>query len=219
MNYKAVIYDLDGTILDSRADIVNTTKATIKHMGGVMLDDSVIHHYVGKGLIDLVRQSLGDITTEELNRAVVFFNAHYHEHCIDESRLYAGCTELVHELKIKNINQAIFTNKPQTHTDVILKGLECREWFDHVHGAETGHAYKPDLKTTEHVLKTLGVSAAETLMIGDSSVDFHTAKNAGMDCVLLFHGYSTRAEILAFKDEALALCEDLQELRVILQNI
>lgn len=219
MKYKAVIYDLDGTILDSRADIVATTKATIEYMNGKMLADSEIYSYVGKGLMDLVRQSLGEIAEDELKRAVDFFNEHYHAHCLDESRLYAGTAELVSELQIQKVKQAIFTNKPQAHTDTIIAGLHCGDWFDYVHGAQNGHDYKPNIKTTEHVLKTIGVSASEALMIGDSHVDFETAKNAGMDCVLLFHGYSTRAEILAFKDEALALCENVHALWDVLKKL
>ena len=213
MKYKAIIYDLDGTLLDSRRDIVNTTNATIIKLGGKPLTDDQVYACVGKGVVDLVRNALPRQDDEYLDLARKCFDDHYHENCLVESDLYPGGYELISELSSLGIKQAIFTNKPQNFTDKIMAGLAIEHHFHAILGAENGYPFKPAREGTDYLLGKLGSEAKETLMVGDSIVDLQTAQNVGMDCVLMLDGYSLRDELLAFKQDVVSFCETMADLR------
>lgn len=216
MKYEAIIYDLDGTLVDSRKDIANTTNATIVKHGGIPLPDKQIFEYVGGGVRDLVAQAAPHFDEETILEALKFFDVHYLDHCLDETCLYPGAAELIAELSKMKIAQAIFTNKPQHFTDKIMAGLEIEHHFHVSLGANNGYPNKPERDGTDFILGKLGSQPEKTLMVGDSIVDLKTAQNVGMDCVLMLDGYTTREVLYSVKHQAVRLCETFAELRAFL---
>lgn len=217
--YKAMIFDLDGTLLNSKKDISLATNATIEEMGGKRLAEEEIARYVGRGVRDLIRDALHKVKGTNLEeRALTFFKAYYLEHCLDHTRLFKPGEEVLEVLHSKNIKMAVWTNKPQEYTDKILKGLQVEHYFQMILGAEGEYPNKPATEGTNAILNILDVQPHEALMIGDSIVDFQTAENIGMDCALNLNGFSTREEMMALKGQAKYLYEDLGFLLELVQN-
>lgn len=208
--YKAFIFDLDGTLLDSKKDIAVATNETIAHMGGQRLSEEVISTFVGHGVRDLIRQAIAhNHSQSKEDEALRYFTEYYLAHCLDHTRLFPFGNEVIAELKLKGARLAVLTNKPQNYTDKILSGLGLTDSFEIIIGAESGYPNKPARPATEAILQHLNVAPSETLMVGDSVVDLQTAENVGMDCALALNGFSTRDEILALKSRATIVYEDL----------
>lgn len=210
--YRAVIFDLDGTLIDSKQDIVTATNATLVAMGGQALPADLVASYVGHGVRDLVRGSLqaaGVVDREE--ETLNFFREFYLEHCLDSTVLFPGVQKLLDDLKQQGIKMAVFTNKPQIYTDRILSGLGISHYFAFVLGSDNGFPNKPDLQGSGEILRQLDVTASQTLMVGDSDVDLKTAQNAGMGCALYLMGFVKAEIILGFKTEARLVFEDFSE--------
>jgi phosphoglycolate phosphatase len=212
--YEALIFDLDGTLIDSKKDISVATNETIAHMGGGRLPEETIATFVGRGVKDLIRDALkGSRGPVQEQEALRFFESYYFEHCLDHTRLFPGARETLNELALRGVKFAVLTNKPQTYTDKILSGLGIAGMFGMVVGAEAGFPNKPDRAGGNAILAKLIVSAERALMVGDSIVDLQTAENVGMDCALSLNGFSTREEILKLKARADYLYEEIPFLR------
>lgn len=215
-NYEAMIFDLDGTLIDSKKDISIATNETIAHMGGERLPEEEIATFVGRGVRELIRDALkGSRGHAQEAEALRFFESYYFEHCLDHTRLYPGAKETLNELALRGVKLAVLTNKPQVYTDKILAGLGIAGMFGMAVGAEAEFPNKPDRAGGNAILVNLLVSAERTLMVGDSIVDLQTAENVGMDCALSLNGFSTREEILALKPRADYLYEEISFLRAL----
>lgn len=204
--YKTMIFDLDGTLLDSKKDIVVATDATIRHVGGTPLSEAVIASFVGHGVRDLIRNAIqGDVAKEA--EATRFFREYYLGHCTDHSRFFPGAVEALEELARRGVRFAVHTNKPQVYTDRILDALGVTRFFEAVIGAEAGFPNKPARTGSDALLVRLRAAPSETLMVGDSVVDLETAEAVGMDCALSLNGFATREEILALEERATHIYE------------
>lgn len=213
--YSAIIFDLDGTLIDSKRDIVTATNATLKAMGAKPLPADVVAAHVGQGVRDLIRGTLsaaGVRGPETEDETIAHFFKFYMAHCLDTTCLFDGVPELLESLKNHGVKMAIFTNKPQIYTDRILDGLGVTPYFQCVLGSDNGYPNKPDPTGTAMILKTFGVSARETLMVGDSDVDLMTAQNMDMDCALYLKGFSTRAQILSLAKQTKLVFDDFADL-------
>lgn len=212
--YEAMIFDLDGTLIDSKKDISQATNETIAHLGGKRLPEEAIAGFVGRGVRELIRDALKDSRGHGREaEAVAFFESYYLEHCLDHTRLYPGARETLDELATRGVKFAVLTNKPQVYSDKILAGLGVAGLFSVAIGAEAGYPNKPDRAGGNAILAKLLVSAERALMVGDTIVDLHVAENVGMDCALNLDGFSTREEILALKGRARYLYEDISFLK------
>lgn len=216
--YQAIIHDLDGTLIDSKKDIVASVNVMLAKYGGQKFSDAEIHKLVGHGADDLVRQALPHLDAAQQADALDYFLRYYLEHCLDQTKLCPFAKEAVKIFSKSGVKQAVWTNKPQPITDAIIEGLKLKKYFTVVLGAENGFAHKPDPDGTRHVLQQLGVEPKEVLMIGDSPVDFETARNVGMDCVLLRSGYARHEDLDVFKDRVVAICENYQEMMACVFN-
>src|SRR6476660_1875350 len=176
---KALIFDLDGTLSDSKQDLILSVNATLRAIGREELPADLVASYVGSGAPVLISRALGGSPdSEELQRALKFFLEHYVEHKLDHTRAYPGVRETLEELR--GTQMAVLTNKPVNISVRILEGLGLAEYFKVIYGGNSFTTKKPDPLGANTILGELGITAQEAAMVGDSEVDVQTARNAGM---------------------------------------
>jgi phosphoglycolate phosphatase len=185
---QLVIFDLDGTLIDSERDLVLSVNAARAHMGMGPLDHHLIASYVGNGAPVLIRRALGETATqEEIDRALQYFLAYYREHMLDNTRLYPGVRESLERLDEAGVLMAVLTNKPVRFSEALVEGLGVAAHFRRVYGGNSFREKKPYPVGVQTLLEELSAAAGSTLMVGDSAVDIRTARNAGiLSCGVTF---------------------------------
>ena len=188
---KLLVFDLDGTLIDSARDLCNSVNAALEHMGRPALEDGIIASFVGNGAPMLVRRSLAvengvapdEIHDEELATAYTFFLDHYRAHKLDFTRAYDGVLESLAALHLMADGtrrpMAVLTNKPVRPARAICEGLGMGEFFFRICGGDSFPLKKPDPMGLRSLMGEANVRPEQTLMIGDSKVDVQTARNAG----------------------------------------
>jgi phosphoglycolate phosphatase len=185
-----LIFDLDGTLIDSRLDLAQAVNATRRHMGKEPLSNERVYSYVGNGAPVLIRRAMGEAATEaELQEALEFFLEYYGAHDMDFTRLYPGVQESLDRLKAAGKRMAVLTNKPVRMSRHIVEGLGVAGHFFQVYGGNSFEFKKPNPIGAEALMKEAGADRASTLMVGDSSVDVQTARNAGIPCCGVTYGF------------------------------
>ena len=182
------IFDLDGTLIDSKDDLVNSVNAMLRETGRDELPSTTIAGYIGHGAPQLIASTLGP-NSEESDRktALAVFLAHYEKHNLDVTRAYPGVEETLSALK--NRSMAVLTNKPLKMTMQILEGLALAKYFSAVYGGDSFEKKKPHPLGALSILKQLSAQASHAAMVGDSDVDIQTARNAGMHAVAVTYGF------------------------------
>jgi phosphoglycolate phosphatase len=181
---KLLIFDLDGTLIDSRLDLVNSVNATLQHFHRPELPPEIIATYVGDGAPMLMRRALGDPKDEAfLAEALAYFLAYYRVHKLDHTHVYPGVTEMLGALR-KDGNRgqrhlAVLSNKPVNPSRQIVEALGLKPFFDQVYGGNSFATKKPDPEGARKLMEEAGASSEETIIIGDSSIDILTGQNAG----------------------------------------
>ncbi len=184
-----VIFDLDGTLVDSKQDLCNSVNATRSYMGMEPLPDDVVASYVGNGAPVLIKRAMGEGATEaQLEQALAYFLSYYREHMLDYTRDYPGVRECLAELRGRRIKMAVLTNKPVRFSKEILVGLKLGDYFFQVYGGNSFVEKKPHPVGIETLIEEAGTSRDRTWMVGDSSVDVLTARNAGVKAVGVTYG-------------------------------
>src|SRR5579862_2847354 len=171
---KLLIFDLDGTLIDSRLDLIHSVNAMLRHFKKPELPGDVIATYVGDGAPMLVRRALGDPKDESfVHEALNYFLAYYRVHKLDHTHLYPGILEMLAAVQnTSNGSRRIFSvlsNKPVNQSRAIVDALGMRPFFTSVHGGNSFATKKPDPLGANEILKETGVRPEETLMVGDSS--------------------------------------------------
>jgi phosphoglycolate phosphatase len=185
-----LIFDLDGTLIDSRLDLANAVNATRRHMGKEPLSNERVYSYVGNGAPVLIRRAMGDQATEaELQEALEFFLEYYREHDLDETTLYPGVKESLARLAAAAKRMAVLTNKPLRMSQHIVNGLGVGEYFMKVYGGNSFEFKKPNPIGIHTLMEITGIGADRTMMVGDSAVDVATARNAGVRCCGVTYGF------------------------------
>lgn len=184
---RLLIFDLDGTLVDSSQDLANAVNAARAGMGLGALGHEQIRGFIGHGAPILVRRALGpDASDADVERALDFFRAHYRAHLLDYTKAYPGVEDALRELASRGFASderramAVLTNKPTDFSEVILEGLGLRRYFRRVYGGESFAWKKPHPIGVQALLDELKATPGEALMIGDSEVDIETARNAGV---------------------------------------
>jgi phosphoglycolate phosphatase len=188
---KLLIFDLDGTLIDSRQDLVNSVNAMLQHLGRPVLPGEVIASYVGDGAPMLVRRALGDPDDGAyFHGALRFFLDYYREHKLDHTYVYAGIREALRELGGDGRKMAVLTNKPVVPSKQIVETLGLNDFFVQVYGGNSFHTKKPDPHGARTLLEETGTRPDEAVIIGDSDVDVLTGRNAGLWTVGVTYGFA-----------------------------
>lgn len=207
---NTIIFDLDGTLLDTLDDLRDSVNVTLTHFGWEPRSLEEIRHFVGNGLRKLMeRATPEDCSNDQFEEAFDFFRKYYVEHCRIKTKPYNGIFKLLAVLKEKGCRMAIVSNK----NDAAVKELS-KDYFDEyvavAIGEREGVARKPAPDSVFAALKELGSSAEDTVYVGDSEVDYATAKNSGLDCILVSWGFRDK-ELLQSLEGAVVV-DDWEEL-------
>jgi phosphoglycolate phosphatase len=190
VSIQLAIFDLDGTLIDSRQDLANAVNATRAHMGLGALDNQRVYSYVGNGAPELIRRSLAKAAGDaEIPIALKFFLGYYRAHVLDCTTLFPGVQESLERLHQAGKRMAVLTNKPEDMSRAIVKGLGTAGYFFRVYGGDSLETRKPDPMGAAALMREAGATRASTVMVGDSSVDVVTARNAGIACCAVTYGF------------------------------
>lgn len=184
-----LIFDLDGTLIDSKLDLAHAVNATRAHLGKSPLAHELIFSYVGNGAPMLIRRAFPDASEEQLATALQHFLDYYREHMLDYTVLYPGVRETLAKLDNGNRRLAVLTNKPVRISAAILDGLDVGKHFFRVYGGNSFEQKKPNPIGIETLLREAGARKECTVMVGDSAVDVQTARNAGISCCGVTYGF------------------------------
>jgi len=192
---QLLIFDLDGTLIDSRLDLVHSVNAMLRNFGRPELPDKVIATYVGDGAPMLVRRALGDPEDEGLlAQALEYFLFYYREHKLDFTHVYDGVTEMLAAIQNSNHGPrrrlAVLSNKPVNPSRAIVEALGLKPFFAAVYGGNSFPTKKPDPLGAETILSELGGIPEETLIVGDSSNDVLTGRAAGLWTCGVTYGFA-----------------------------
>jgi phosphoglycolate phosphatase len=181
---KLLIFDLDGTLIDSRLDLVHSVNATLRHMKRPELPDDVIASYVGDGAPALIGRALGTEANDEklVRSGLEYFLSYYREHKLDHTHLYAGINEALATLGNSHNGlprkMAVLSNKPVNPSRAIVEALGLSPYFGRVYGGNSFATKKPDPEGAKTILREMAVGPKQTLFVGDSGVDVLTGRNA-----------------------------------------
>jgi len=178
--YRHVCFDLDGTLVDSRADLAEAVNRVLAELGRSPMPIAVVQGFVGDGARKLVERALGaEPAAERVDDALARFLDHYGRHLLDATRPYPGIPQLLEALRARTVTLSVLTNKPEGMSRAILDGLGLGRLFIAVVGGDTLPRRKPDPAGVEHLLQLGGGTRDEILLVGDSAVDVRTARAAG----------------------------------------
>ena len=193
---KLVIFDLDGTLIDSRLDLVNSVNAAIRHIGKPELPEHIIASYVGDGAPALIQRALGGETVDEalIRKGLEFFLTYYREHKLDHTTIYEGIETALTQIQGSGNGvprkMAVLTNKPVNPSRAIVEALGLQPYFSQVYGGNSFETKKPDPEGARKLLSESGVRPEQAAIVGDSHTDIETGHNAGLWTVGVTYGFA-----------------------------
>jgi len=188
-SFLLVVFDLDGTLVDSRRDLADAANAVIAECGGAPLPEDRIGRMVGDGAATLVARVFAASAIPAPPDALARFLAVYERHLLDYTRPYDGIVDVLAHLSRRS-RLALLTNKPLASTREILRGLQLEQFFDDaIVGGDGPLPRKPHPAGLEHLIANAGVERAQTVLVGDSVIDWKTARNASISIWLAGYGF------------------------------
>jgi len=188
-----LIFDLDGTLVDTKKDIAVAANHTLEKLGLPPVPEKTVHSYVGKGISNLMEGCLGPTRSSELKEAVRLFREHYGAHLTVHSRLYPGVLKVLKHFDQKK--KAVLSNKIESFSSTILIQLNVLDHFDMVWGGDSGPEMKPHPHGIQTILDQLKVVPDQAVLIGDSTVDIQTGKNSGVKTCAVTYGFDTKEKL------------------------
>jgi phosphoglycolate phosphatase len=194
-NIDLIIFDLDGTLIDSKVDIADSVNFTLRELNLREIPNELIYTYVGNGVEPLIRRALETTGGNGgVDKALDIFRAYYWEHLLDNTVLYPNVIEVIKRLS--GIKKAVVSNKSERFVKKILSGLEISGYFEIVLGGDSLKNKKPHPDMINSVTEKLGISSSRTLIVGDSAVDIECGKKAGAYTCGVSYGYRERDELV-----------------------
>ncbi len=189
MKYTTVIFDLDGTLLDTLEDLMDAVNFVLGQHGYPLRTLQEIRRFVGNGAKKLMERSLPEgADTPQFDALLASFREYYNMHCEDKTHAYDGVPELMQQLQDAGCKLAIVSNKPDSAVQDLNKAYFCG-YVEEAIGDQEGIRRKPEKDMVEYALAKLGSSKQEAVYVGDSEVDIQTAKNAGLACISVAWGF------------------------------
>lgn len=193
---KLVIFDLDGTLIDSRLDLVHSVNAALRHIHRPELPDDVIASYVGDGAPVLIQRALGGESVDEalVLKGLEFFLTYYREHKLDHTTVYDGIREALSSIQASGNGVprtlAVLSNKPVNPSRAIVDSLGLGQYFVQIYGGNSFKTKKPDPEGALQLVAECGVTPQQTAIVGDSHVDIRTGRNAGLWTIAVTYGFA-----------------------------
>jgi phosphoglycolate phosphatase len=199
MSYQCLLFDLDGTLVDSRADLINSVNLMLLELGRETLPGARVIKYVGEGAKLLVERALradlnGARDSYDVDLAVEVFRRHYREHLLDQTRVYPEVEQTL--ARLEHIPKAVVTNKPYEFTMALLEGIGLARYFKVVFGGDSLAERKPSPLMLIEAARRCGARASECLMVGDSRVDVEAGRAASMKTCGYIPGFRGRTELV-----------------------
>lgn len=211
MATSAVVFDLDGTLVDSAGDIAEAVNRTLEDLSLPRVSEATVRSWIGEGVRKLVTTALHDAGCDRtLDDVMPSFMRHYNECLLRSPLLYDGVIETLEALQARDLPMAICTNKPSALVPPLLEHLGIDQFFAHIIGGDSLPQRKPAREPLQHVATLLGQSVHDCMMVGDSATDLHAANNAGMPIVLVRYGYTRDLDLDAV--DAVAVIDDMPAL-------
>ena len=198
---RLILYDLDGTLVDTLADIAEATNHMLRTLQAPPMPADVIRRFVGRGVHELVAACLRTDEPQRIDEGVAVYRAYYADHLLDQSRLYLGATTLLDHFASRT--QAVITNKPNPFSRQILEALGVAHYFVEIIAGNSAYPRKPDPSSVHALMAAARVMPSDTVLIGDSPIDIETGRNAGIMTVAVMHGLSDESELVAAKPDLL----------------
>lgn len=186
---RLIAFDLDGTLIDSSRDLANSVNELLGELGAPPLPLDEVTSMIGAGAKVLIRRALAASGIPEDPQAIARFLDIYDRRLLDHTRPYDGIADILHEARA-HARLAVLTNKPLAPTEKILAGLGLREVFDDMIGSDGEFPRKPDPAGLLALMERAGATPERTLMVGDSGIDYETAKSAAARCCLVAYGFT-----------------------------
>lgn len=210
IDIELFIFDLDGTIIDSKVDIANSVNYTLSRLEVPVLQNSLIYSYVGNGVVKLLEKVLASTNKKgDIKEALNMFLCHYENHLLDNTCLYPNIMETLNYFS--GVKMALISNKPERFVNKILKGLSIDRFFSDVIGGDSLKTRKPDPDGINLIIGKLNADPGKTIIIGDSGVDILTGKRAGINTCGVSYGLRDRKELVETKADI--IIDDILELK------
>ncbi len=221
--FQAILFDLDGTLVDSIPDLISASQAVLDDHGYAPLPENDIKAMVGKGVAVLVQRFWQQASSEDLSLdssklkdLVVEFDRYYQDFNGQKTYFYPSVPEVLTQLKQQGYQLGVVTNKPAKFTEPLLEKLSLNDFFTVIVSGDTCEKRKPDAMQLDYAAQQLGVSKDHVLMVGDSNNDLGAAQSAGVPCILLTYGYSEGLDVRTL--DAWQFADHFSDILKILEN-
>lgn len=210
MNWKAIFFDLDGTLVETAPEIADAVNDTLRYFDWPAVYQSEVDRWIGHGTRELLIQAVAKVNAQTvaevrqgdlLREALPIFDRYYQQRCGTRSTLYPHVRDALKHLRECGCRLAVVTNKESRYTDTVLRAHQLTGAFDLVVSGDTFSAKKPDPVGVLHGLRLWNVDKADALFVGDSSIDAATARQAGVAVWLLPYGYNMGEPVTACKPD------------------
>jgi len=193
MDIDIIIFDVDGTLVDSRKDIVKAVNFTLRELRLPQKPPRLIISYIGLGIRDLIRRSLGDQKGQFADEALKIFTGFFRRHSADESRLYPHVKETLDYFR--NKRKVVVTNRNRESAEITLKKLSISDYFEEVFGGDDEDCIKPSACPLDRVCSKLGMDKSKTIIVGDMDIDIKAGKNFNIRTCWVSYGLGKREDV------------------------
>ncbi|MDD5428168.1 MAG: HAD-IA family hydrolase [Candidatus Omnitrophica bacterium] len=212
LNVDSIFFDIDGTLIDARSDIVNAMNYALAQLGLAQKSFDEIVSYVGTGVSDLVAKSIGIDDSALIEKGVDLYSGYYMKHPADSAKLYPHAGEVLDYFK--NKKKFILTNRYSKFADAVLRSLGIREYFDDIVGGDDEGCIKPSACVLDPVIAKFKIEKSKSIIVGDMAIDIMTGNNSGIKTCWIRHGLGKPEEVEPLRPDF--IIDDLIELKKII---